>query len=74
MPSKYSSRGSIEDSETLAKNLGIRVISLPIKDVMQVYEKSLSKIFKDLPSDSAEENLHRRASRYFSEYIRIALF
>jgi len=60
MPSKYSSRGSIEDSETLAKNLGIRVISLPIKDVMQAYEKSLSKIFKDLPLDSAEENLQAR--------------
>ena len=60
MPSKYSSRGSIDDSEALAKNLGIRVISLPIKDVMQVYEKSLSKIFKDLPSDSAEENLQAR--------------
>jgi NAD+ synthase (glutamine-hydrolysing) len=27
---------------------------------MQVYEKSLSKIFKDLPSDSAEENLQAR--------------
>jgi NAD+ synthase (glutamine-hydrolysing) len=60
MPSKYSSRGSIDDSETLAKNLGIRVISLPIKDVIQVYEKSLSKIFKDLPPDSAEENLQAR--------------
>jgi len=60
MPSKYSSRGSIDDSEALAKNLGIRVISLPIKDVMQVYEKSLSKIFKDLPSGSAEENLQAR--------------
>ena len=60
MPSSYSSRGSVEDSETLAKNLGIRVISLPIKDAMQVYEKSLSKVFKNLPPDSAEENLQAR--------------
>ena len=60
MPSKYSSQGSIDDSEALAKNLGMRVISLPIKEAMLAYEKILSKIFKNLPSDTTEENLQAR--------------
>ena len=60
MPSNYSSQGSIDDSKTLAKNLGIRIISLPIKDAMSAYDQILSKIFKGLPSDSTEENLQAR--------------
>ena len=60
MPSNYSSRGSIDDSEALAKNLGIRIISLPIKEAMLAYDKILSKVFKNLPSDTTEENLQAR--------------
>jgi NAD+ synthase (glutamine-hydrolysing) len=60
MPSNYSSRGSIDDSETLAKNLGIRTISLPIKEVMLAYDKILFKVFENLPSDTTEENLQAR--------------
>ena len=60
MPSNYSSRGSLDDSETLAKNLGIRIVSLPITDVMLSYDKTLSKVFKNLPSDVTEENLQAR--------------
>lgn len=60
MPSAYSSQGSIDDSKTLAKNLGIRIISLPIKDAMRAYDKILSKIFEGLPSDITEENLQAR--------------
>ena len=60
MPSNYSSRGSVNDSETLAKNLGIRIISLPIKKAMLAYDKILSKVFKNLPLDTTEENLQAR--------------
>jgi len=60
MPSNYSSRGSIDDSEALAKNLGMRTISLPIKEVMLAYDKILFKVFKNLPSDTTEENLQAR--------------
>ena len=60
MPSNYSSRGSVNDSETLAKNLGIRIISLPIKEAMLAYDKILSKVFKNLPLDTTEENLQAR--------------
>jgi len=60
MPSKYSSQGSIDDSEALAKNLGMRVISLPIKEAMLAYEKILAKVFKNLSPDTTEENLQAR--------------
>ena len=32
MPSPYSSRGSIDDSQELARNLGIETLTLPIAD------------------------------------------
>jgi NAD+ synthase (glutamine-hydrolysing) len=60
MPSNYSSRGSVDDSEALANNLGIRVVSLPIKKAMLAYDKILSKVFKNLPVDTTEENLQAR--------------
>jgi len=60
MPSNYSSRGSVDDSEALANNLGIRMISLPINKAMLAYDKILSKVFKNLPVDTTEENLQAR--------------
>jgi len=60
MPSNYSSKGSVDDSESLAKNLGISIISLPIKEAMLAYDKILSKVFKNIPSDTTEENLQAR--------------
>jgi NAD+ synthase (glutamine-hydrolysing) len=60
MPSNYSSRGSVDDSEALANNLGISMVSLPIKKAMLAYDKILSKVFKNLPVDTTEENLQAR--------------
>ena len=60
MPSNYSSRGSVDDSEALANNLGIRVVSLPINKAMLAYDKIFSKVFKNLPVDTTEENLQAR--------------
>ena len=60
MPSNYSSRGSVDDSEALANNLGIRMVSLPINKAMLAYDKILSKVFKNLPVDTTEENLQAR--------------
>jgi NAD+ synthase (glutamine-hydrolysing) len=34
MPSKYSSQGSVDDSLELARNLGIRTVTLPISEIM----------------------------------------
>ena len=60
MPSPYSSRGSIDDSKALARNLGIRIISLPIRNAMQAYDKILKKSFEGLPLDITEENMQAR--------------
>jgi NAD+ synthase (glutamine-hydrolysing) len=60
MPSPYSSRGSVEDTEALAKNLGIRLLTVPITDVFQAYLKTLAPPFKDVRPDVTEENIQAR--------------
>ncbi|MEW6376717.1 MAG: NAD+ synthase [Thermodesulfobacteriota bacterium] len=60
MPSQYSSKESLEDARLLAKNLGIRFFTIPIKEVFQAYLKTLSPSFKDLKSDVTEENIQAR--------------
>ena len=41
MPSVYSSHGSVDDSVELARNLGIRILSLPISPIMETYDRTL---------------------------------
>jgi len=60
MPSHYSSRGSIDDSERLAKNLGIRLIKIPITEILQAYLYTLSASFKGRKPDVTEENIQAR--------------
>ena len=60
MPSPYSSRGSVEDSEVLAKKLGIRLLTVPITDVFQAYLKTLAPSFKGVKPDVTEENIQAR--------------
>jgi NAD+ synthase (glutamine-hydrolysing) len=60
MPSQYSSRGSIEDAELLAKNLGIRLIKISITEIFQAYLNTLSPSFKGLKPNVTEENIQAR--------------
>jgi NAD+ synthase (glutamine-hydrolysing) len=60
MPSSFSSKGSVEDSEMLAERLGIDLETIPIKSVYNAYTKTLSSVFKGLPFDVTEENLQAR--------------
>lgn len=60
MPSPFSSKGSIEDSHSLALNLGIRSITLPITQIMTAYEATLQHEFAGYPKDLTEENLQAR--------------
>ena len=60
MPSPFSSRGSVEDSELLAGNLGIEVQTLAITEVFEAYKRSLEAPFKDVAPDVTEENLQAR--------------
>src|SRR5439155_2349906 len=60
MPSEFSSRGSIEDSEQLGKNLGIELLTIPITQVFNAYNGSLKTAFKHAKPDLTEENLQAR--------------
>jgi len=60
MPSHYSSRESLEDARLLAKNLGIRFLTIPITEVFQSYLKTLSPSFKGVRPNVTEENIQAR--------------
>ncbi len=60
MPTRYSSRGSVEDSIDLASRLGIRIDTIPIDDVFENFLDALHPVFWDAPHDVAEENLQAR--------------
>lgn len=60
MPSQYSSKESLEDAELLAKNLGIKFLTVPIIDIFQSYLKTLSPFFKGLKPNVTEENIQAR--------------
>ena len=47
MPSPYSSKGSVDDSLALAKNLGIAAYTVPIAPVMGSYEAAFSAAFPE---------------------------
>ena len=60
MPSPFSSEGSKTDAQALARNLGIKIITLPISDVFEAYLKALAPAFGDRCPDVTEENIQAR--------------
>jgi NAD+ synthase (glutamine-hydrolysing) len=60
MPSPYSSEGTRADARAIAENLGIRLIELPIDEVMREYERLLADAFEGTEPDIAEENIQAR--------------
>ena len=60
MPSRFTSRASLEDACELAEALGIRTYELPIEAVQQAFEATLTDAFAGLPPGLAEENIQAR--------------
>jgi NAD+ synthase/NAD+ synthase (glutamine-hydrolysing) len=60
MPSTYSSAGSVDDSVELARNLGIRTVTLPIAGIMGAYDSVLADAFRGREPDVTEENIQSR--------------
>lgn len=60
MPGPYSSPGSVEDSEKLAENLGIKFEKVPISSVYEAYIKSLKPHLRGREADITEENIQAR--------------
>jgi len=60
MPSPYSSAHSIEDAKSLAANLGMKTITIPITGIYEQYLKDLAEGLGGLPEDTTEENIQAR--------------
>ncbi len=60
MPSPYSSRGSVDDSFALAKNLGIRCDEVSIAKPFESIKAAMANLFDGKPEDVTEENMQAR--------------
>jgi len=60
MPSRYSSEGSVSDSDALCRNLGARLENLPIEGPFSAYLDLLAPSFEGREPDLTEENLQAR--------------
>jgi len=60
MPSKFSSPGSIKDSEKLIQNLGISSHNITIQPVVDETLELLKPVFNGMKEDTTEENLQSR--------------
>jgi NAD+ synthetase len=60
MPSQYSSQGSLDDAEVLARKLGIPRYVLPIKEPFEVLKSQFKEVFAGKREDTTEENMQSR--------------
>lgn len=60
LPSKISSEHSKIDAQQLAQNLGIQLITLPIQEIVDSFEKTLQPIIAGTERDTTEENIQAR--------------
>ncbi|MGJ8644182.1 MAG: NAD+ synthase [Luteolibacter sp.] len=65
MPSPYSSRGSVDDSFDLAKNLGIRCDEVSISDAFSAVKGAMAPVFEGKGEDVTEENMQARLRGLF---------
>jgi NAD+ synthase (glutamine-hydrolysing) len=60
MPSPFSSRGSVDDSFALAKNLGMRCTEIAIEQPFAAIKTTMEPLFHGKPEDVTEENMQAR--------------
>lgn len=65
MPSEFSSAGSIDDSLTLAKNLGIKCDTVPIGVTYEAAKSAMASVFGGAAEDVTEENMQARIRGMF---------
>jgi NAD+ synthase (glutamine-hydrolysing) len=61
MPSKFSSEHSVTDAIDLVHNLGIKHHIIPIKEIVESFDNSLSKVFRGTKFGIAEEYIQARS-------------
>ena len=60
LPSRFTSRASLDDAEQSARLLGIRLDTMPIEEPVGATEHVLAPRFEGRPRDVTEENLQAR--------------
>jgi NAD+ synthase (glutamine-hydrolysing) len=60
MPSEFSTSHSVDDARELAENLGIEMVTIPIKSTYHSFLDGLHDVFGDAEPGLAEENLQAR--------------
>ncbi|MBU2520793.1 MAG: NAD+ synthase [Proteobacteria bacterium] len=60
MPSKYTSADNFEDTEKLAKNIGIELLQIPIDGIFKEFLKFLSPSFNEREPGITEQNIQAR--------------
>ena len=60
MPSPYTSQQSRDDTEEVVRNLGIKLLEIPIISIFEAYRETLAPFFEKMPADITEENLQAR--------------
>ena len=65
MPSPYSSRGSVDDSFSLAQKIGIRCDEVSISTAFDAVKSSMAPVFEGKAEDVTEENMQARLRGLF---------
>lgn len=60
LPSPFTSNVSMEEAQQVADRLGIRLLTVPIAEVLHAAEHTLGPAFEGRPRDVTEENLQAR--------------
>ncbi len=60
LPSKYSSQGSLDDAEEMARRLGVQLDTVPIAGPVETIEAALAPLFEGREPDLTEENIQSR--------------
>ena len=60
MPSEFSTSHSVDDAKTLAENLGIEMLQIPIEQIYHSFLQTLEEAYGPVEMGLAEENLQAR--------------
>jgi len=60
MPSQYTLKENFEDTKNLAKNLRIKLFTVPIEGVFETFLQGLSPLFKDVATEVTGQNIQAR--------------
>jgi NAD+ synthase len=61
MPSKYTSRESLDDASEAAQLMGVRLDSVSIEGAVDAFDEALAPMFQGRVLDTTEENIQSRA-------------